>query len=351
VSTVGSTVESTVGSTERQGASPYVIAEAGVNHDGDLAVAHALVDVAAASGADAVKFQTFTPEALVSAGAAVTPYQRRSGVVSSQAEMLAALTLPAGAWAELAAHAAERGVDFLSSPFDPASAALLVRLGVSALKVGSGELTNLPFLAELADSGLPLLVSTGMADLAEVAAAVDTVTGRGAGLSLLHCVSAYPAPVAEANLRAIPAMASRFGVPVGWSDHTETAVTAVAAVALGASLLEKHITTGRDRRGPDHAASMEPDAFTDYVAQVRSAAASLGDGVKRRMPSEEPNAPLVRRSWHAVRDLPAGTAVAAGDVVALRPETGVPASVDVTGRVLRTDVAAGAPVLAEDLAP
>ncbi|NHC14604.1 N-acetylneuraminate synthase family protein [Motilibacter deserti] len=328
---------------------PYVIAEAGVNHDGDLGVAHELIDVAVAAGADAVKFQTFDPDALVAAGADVTPYQRRSGVTTGQRDMLAALALPATAWSELAKHAEQVGISFLSSPFDAASARLLVDLGVGMLKVGSGELTNLPFLAELATAGLPLLLSTGMATEDEVADALAAV-GTAVPVSLLHCVSAYPAPFEDANLRVIPRMQERFGVPVGWSDHTEGTVTAVAAVALGASLLEKHITTDRTRTGPDHAASMEPAVFTQYVADVRAAAGSLGDGQKRRMPSEQANAPLVRRSWHAAVDLAPGAVLSASDVVALRPETGIPPTMSLVGRQVARPVPAGQPVRPEDLA-
>ncbi|HEX2163260.1 MAG TPA: N-acetylneuraminate synthase family protein [Thermoanaerobaculia bacterium] len=324
-----------------------VIAEAGVNHDGDPALAHRLVDVAAAAGADAVKFQTFRPEGLVSDEAAAAPYQRRSGAVS-QREMLARLTLPESAWAELAAHAGERGLLFLSTAFDLASLDLLLAVGVSALKAPSGELDNLPFLAELARRGLPLLVSTGMGTLDEVAAAVDAAAAAP-GLALLHCVTAYPAPVEESNLLAIPAMAGRFGVPVGWSDHTEGSVTAVAAVALGAAVLEKHFTTDRRRPGPDHAASAEPDELAAYVAAVRAAEASLGDGIKRPVPSERENLRFARRSHHAARELAPGETIAAADVALLRPADGLPPAAKVVGRVVARPVAAGRPLCAEDL--
>lgn len=326
----------------------YVIAEAGVNHDGDPSVAHELIDAAVAAGADAVKFQTFEPDALVSAAAGVTPYQRRSGVTTSQRDMLAALALPARAWPELAQHAGEAGIDFMSSPFDQQSAEMLVDLGVRRLKVGSGELTNLPFLRSLASLGLPLILSTGMATLPEVQAAVQAA-GTAVPVSVLHCVSAYPAPLDEANLRTIPRMREALGVPVGWSDHTTSTVTALVAVALGATLLEKHITTDRRRTGPDHAASMEPADFGRYVSDVRAAESSLGDGEKRRMPSEKANAPLVRRSWHAARDLPAGTLLSTADIVALRPESGIPASADITGRRLSVAVTVGRPLAPEDL--
>ena len=325
-----------------------VIAEAGVNHDGDLALAHRLVDVAAEAGADAVKFQTFDPAQLVSAAASATPYQRERGGAVDQRSLLDALTLPTSAWVELRDHADERGITFLSTPFDLASAHLLVDLGVPALKVSSGELTNTPFLAELASLGVPLLVSTGMGDDDEVDAAV-AACAAAPGLVLFHCVSAYPAPLADCNLRAIPAMAQRHGIPVGWSDHAPGVTSALGAVALGAAVLEKHFTTDRTRPGPDHAASLEPGELADYVQQCRGLAAALGDGRKQRMPSERENAPLVRRSWHAARALAAGEVLAAHDVVLLRPEGGAPPGLDLVGVTVVSAVAAGEPVRLDDL--
>jgi N,N'-diacetyllegionaminate synthase len=325
----------------------FVIAEAGVNHDGDPSRAHRLVDVAAEAGVDAVKFQTFRAAALVSATAAAAPYQRRQGA-ATQRQMLEALALPETAWPELAAHARERGLVFLSTAFDVASLDLLVELGVAALKVPSGELDNLPFLTALAAHGLPLVVSTGLATLDEVAAAV-AATAAAPGIALLHCVTAYPAPVAASNLRAMAAMGERFRVPVGWSDHTEGSVTAVAAVALGASILEKHFTTDRRLPGPDHAASADPAGLAAYVEAVRSAETSLGDGVKRPAEAELENLRFARRSYHAVRELRAGEVVAAEDVDLLRPADGLPPSATVVGRVVARGVAAGSPVRAEDL--
>ncbi len=325
-----------------------VIAEAGVNHDGDPDLAHRLVDVAADSGADAVKFQTFDPDRLVSAAADATPYQRARGAAAGQRSLLASLTLPESVWAELRDHASERGTLFLSTPFDLGSAELLVGLGVPGLKVSSGELTNTPFLRELAALGVPLLVSTGMGSAAEVADAVEACV-EAPGTVLFHCVSAYPAPLEQCNLRAIPQMARAHGLPVGWSDHTTGLTSALGAVALGASVLEKHVTTDRTRSGPDHAASLEPGELTAYVAECRALARALGDGTKRRVPAEEENAHLVRRSWHAVRDLAPGTVLAHDDVVLLRPEGGAAPSEVLVGRSLRTAVGAGAPVRTGDL--
>lgn len=325
-----------------------VIAEAGVNHNGDETLAHELIDVAARSGADAVKFQTFDPALLVSGHAETTPYQRDRGGAQDQQSLLAALTLPTEAWLELRDHAEKLGLVFLSTPFDLGSARLLADLGVAAIKTSSGELTNTPFLRAVADLGLPMLVSTGMGDEEEVAAAVSA-TSAAPSVTLLHCVSAYPAPIAEANLRVIPALASRHGVPVGWSDHTLGATSAIAAVALGATVLEKHVTTDRTLPGPDHAASLEPEELTAYVTAVRDASSGLGDGIKRRMPSEIENATLVRRSWHAAKDLPAGHTLSAEDAVTLRPELGLAPSVAVVGARMLRAVSAGDPITSSDV--
>lgn len=325
-----------------------VIAEAGVNHNGDERMAHELVDVAVRAGADAVKFQTFDPAKLTSVHARTAPYQAHRANVPDQASLLGSLTLPESAWASLRDQALDGGIGFLSTPFDIDSARMLVDLGVESLKVSSGELTNLPFLRALACLGVPLLISTGMGDADEVAAAVDAASSAPA-LTLFHCVSSYPAPADQANLRAIPAMSAAHNVPVGWSDHTLGSTTAIAAVALGATALEKHFTTDKSLPGPDHAASAEPEELAHYVAVAREAHSALGDGVKRRMPAELEIAPLARRSWHAARDLRRGDVIADTDIVALRPELGIVPSVEITGATVRRDVAAGVPITADDL--
>jgi sialic acid synthase SpsE len=303
----------------------FVIAEGGVNHNGDVGLARRLVDAAAAAGADAVKFQTFDPAALAVAGAPTAAYQRAAGVqASDQRAMLERLALPEDAWAELQAHARARGLVFLSTPFDDGSAALLDRLAVPAFKVGSGELTNTPFLARLARYGRPMLVSTGMADMTEVAAAVDAVRSAGdVPLALLHCVSSYPATPADANLRAIETMRRAFGVPAGWSDHTPGIELALAAVAAGASIVEKHLTLDRTMPGPDHRASLEPSAFGAMVEGIRAVGAALGSGIKAPVAAEREVAAVARRSLHWAASLPAGAAVEAGHLAVLRPGTGL----------------------------
>ncbi len=326
-----------------------IIAEAGVNHDGDVTEAHALVDLAADAGADAVKFQTFEPEALVSAEARTARYQTASTEAITQLELLRRYVLPRGAWAELLAHAEERGLAFMSTAFDHASLDLVCELGVTALKLGSGELTNKPLLEDAASRGLPVICSTGMGDEREVVDAVQWLSAAP-HLALMHCVSSYPAPLDQANLLAIPAMRRRFDVPVGWSDHTVGEVSAVAAVALGARILEKHITRDTARPGPDHAASADPESFRCYVESVRQASSTLGDGRKRATAAELENVPVVRRSWHARRDLEVGSPVTADDVALLRPAVGLAPSVDVVGRRLRRPVPSGSPITHEDLA-
>ena len=331
----------------------FVIAEAGVNHDGDPVVAHALVDEAADAGADCVKFQTFDPSALAAADAPTAEYQRAAGVADSdQRAMLTRLALPLDAWPALQAHAAERGIIFLSSPFDAPSADLVDRLGVPAFKVASGELTNIPFLVSLARRGRPLLVSTGMADMLEVAAALDAIADAGdPPVALLHCVSSYPADPADANLRAIATMRTAFGVPVGWSDHTTGLELPLAAVAAGASIIEKHLTLDRRRPGPDHRASLEPAAFRDMVAGIRLVEGALGSGDKIPADAERPIAALARKSLHWGGSLPAGTVVADDDVVAMRPGTGLhPARLrSIVGRTTVRAVRAGSAVDEADL--
>ncbi len=325
----------------------FVIAEAGVNHNGDVGLAHRLIDVAAESGADAVKFQTFQPGSLVAIGAGAAPYQRDRGAATQRA-MLEALVLPEKAWAELASHAAERDLVFLSTAFDSASLDLLIDLGVQALKIPSGELDNVHFIAQTASRGLPVIISTGLGTLEEVAAALRAAA-PAAGVALLHCVTAYPAPTDASNLRAMVTMSDAFGVPVGWSDHTEGYVTAVASVTLGASILEKHFTTDRGLAGPDHAASADPEQFAAYVSAVRAVEAALGDGVKQPAAAEAVNREHARRSYHARRDLQPGTVVQPDDVCLLRPATGLPPASPLVGRVITRHVRAGQALTAEDL--
>ncbi len=334
--------------------SPFVIAEAGVNHNGDARLAVRLVDAAADAGADAVKFQTFRAEALASAGAPKAAYQKKStGGRGSQLEMLRRLELSEDGHRRALARARKRGIAFLSTPFDEKSADFLARLGVKAFKLPSGELTNHPLLARVASKRRPVILSTGMSTLAEVAAAVKVLRRGGVKkLTLLHCVSNYPADPADSNLRAMATMARAFKVPVGWSDHTTGSATAVAAVALGAAVLEKHFTLDKRMKGPDHAMSLEPRELAAFVASVREAASALGDGIKRPVPSEAAIRRVARRSLVLTAALPKGARLRAADLSSKRPGTGIPPSelASVVGRRLRRAVPADRPLTREDLA-
>jgi N-acetylneuraminate synthase/N,N'-diacetyllegionaminate synthase len=325
-----------------------IVAEAGVNHNGSVDRAHQLIALAADCGADAVKFQTFDPRMVVSANASLAPYQQNREGERTQQDMLRRLALRQSAWRELADHALQRGLVFLSTAFDEGSLELLIEVGVSALKVPSGELDNLPFIRRLAECHLPMIISTGLSTLDEVSAAVDAAA-TAPDIALLHCVTAYPAPREASNLLAIRTMRQRFHVPVGWSDHTTGSLTAIAAVAVGASILEKHITVNRNLPGPDHAASESADAFARYVADVRTTERAMGDGCKLPVSAEEENRRSVRRSFHATRELLPGETVGPTDVQLLRPADGLPPSTNVVGRVAARRVLANSPIGEADL--
>lgn len=302
----------------------YVIAEAGVNHNGEMKKALALVDAAVAAGADAVKFQTFSAKRLTAADAPKAAYQKRGGRAGeTQRQMLQKLELSEAQHRVLAKRCRREGIDFLSSPFDEESLELLMRVGVPALKLPSGELTNHPLLRRAAKSGKPLIVSTGMATLAEVASAVRALEPARRRLVLLHCVSAYPAEPAWANLRAIETLAKAFRVPVGWSDHMLGNEVSFAAAARGACVLEKHLTLDRRLPGPDHAASLEPREFAALVAGVRAVESALGDGVKRPVAAEREIAAVARKSVVAARPIPKGARLSAAMLGSNRPPGGI----------------------------
>lgn len=323
-----------------------IIAEAGVNHNGDPSLAMKLVDAAAEAGADAVKFQTFKADKLVLESAPKAEYQTRgTGVEESQLAMLRRLELSEQAHRDLMAQCAKRKLLFLSSPFEEESAELLNRLDVAALKVPSGEITNLPFVERVARFGRPLIVSTGMATESEVAAAVDAICGAGNDqIVLLQCTSAYPADPADVNLRVMQTMAKRFGVPVGYSDHTLGIEIAMAAVALGACVVEKHFTLDRSMPGPDHQVSADPAELTALVRGIRKIESALGDGRKARAESERNTADVARKSLVAVADIPEGAIITAGMIGVKRPGTGLPPAQlnKVIGRRAVKDVKTGA---------
>jgi len=321
----------------------FIIAEAGVNHNGSLDLALRLADAAKASGADAVKFQTFRADLIATRSAHKAPYQERTTAhAESQFEMLQRLELDAAAHRRLIDHCRQIGIQFLSSPFDAQSADLLATMDVPLYKVPSGEITNLPFLQHLARKGRPLILSTGMSTLGEVEEAVNVLQAAGASkLTLLHCVTEYPAPYAEVNLRAMHTLRSAFGLPVGYSDHAPGIDIAIAAVALGAEVIEKHLTLDRSLPGPDHAASLEPSELQQMVVAIRHVEAALGTGIKAPAPCELPNLWVARKSVVAARLLPAGHQLRIGDLDIKRPGNGLAPKLlpELIGRTLRAGLA------------
>jgi N,N'-diacetyllegionaminate synthase len=320
-----------------------IIAEAGVNHNGDLAMARRLVEAAADAGADLVKFQTFAADRLVTRDAAMAEYQSAAtGASEPQHAMLRRLELDRSAHEMLIAHCRELGIGFFSTAFDEASIDLLVELGLERFKVPSGELTNLPYLRHIARQRKPVILSTGMASLGEIEAALDALVAEGAvreEITVLHCNTEYPTPMVDVNLRAMLGIREAFRVPVGYSDHTRGIEVAVAAVALGATIIEKHLTLDRTLPGPDHQASLEPPEFKAMVSAIRNIESALGDGLKRPSPSEAKNIPVARKSLVAARAIRAGEIFDAGNVTVKRPGTGLsPMRWDeVMGRKARRD--------------
>jgi N,N'-diacetyllegionaminate synthase len=303
----------------------YIIAEAGVNHNGDLEIAKKLIDAAVEAGADAVKFQSFKAEELASSHAEKAEYQLVStGGRGSQLDMLRQLELDHTAHQVLFEHCRKKRICFLSTPFDSDSVDMLESLGVSLFKIGSGDLTNIPLLRYLARKEKPLILSTGMSNLHEVQDALDTIYAEGnKNVTLLHCVSEYPAPIDQVNLLAMVTMKNHFKVEVGFSDHTLGIEAALAAVALGASVIEKHLTLSREMNGPDHRASLEPLEMKQLVKSIKNVSAALGNGVKQPAPCEVRNIDVARRSLFAAVDIPAGEIIREDKVKCKRPGTGI----------------------------
>lgn len=326
------------------------IAEAGVNHNGSLDRALAMVEAAAKAGADAIKFQTFSAEKLVSPLARKADYQARETGEGGQFEMLKALELSEDDHRALFARCAEAGIEFMSTPFDSEAVDFLVALGMKRLKVPSGEITNIPFLKHLAAKRLPVILSTGMADMDEIDEAAALFDP--AQLTILHCTSNYPASPADVNLRAMASIATHTGLPVGYSDHTLGLAVSTAAVAMGAVVIEKHFTLDRGLSGPDHSASLEPEELAALLRQVRDVEAALGSEIKAPTASELPVRDVARRSVCMTRDLAAGEGISADDLVLLRPGTGIaPKHLDeLPGRTLSRAIAAGTPLQWDDLA-
>lgn len=303
----------------------YIIAEVGVNHNGDINLAHKMIDVAKEAGADAVKFQTYKTDALITANTKKADYQTCTTGNGSQDEMLRRLELPYEVFAELSKHCREVGVDFMSTAFDSESLEVVSKLDPVCLKWPSGELTNTLLLRQAAQYNLPILLSTGMGTITEISAALDLLAQYSINdIAILQCVSNYPAAIEEQNLRVLPNMAAMFGKPTGFSDHTEGPYAALAARALGMSVLEKHFTLDRSMEGPDHRASIEPLEFNQMVTVLRKVEKGLGDGIKRRLASECNVMAVARKSLVYLRDMHAGHVLSLQDMTAKRPGTGLP---------------------------
>ncbi len=305
-----------------------IIAEAGVNHNGDPEIAKQLVDVAVDAGADIVKFQTFRAEKLVSMEAQKADYQLKTVQNGDrrQFDMLKKLEIDQETHEMLIDYCRDREIEFLSTAFDIDSIALLNRLGLKRIKIPSGEITNLPYLKKAGSLGKPVIISTGMSDLGEVEDALDILLETGLRrdkITVLHCNTEYPTPYGDVNLRAMQAMASAFDVSIGYSDHTLGIEVPIAAVAMGASVIEKHFTLSRDMEGPDHKASLEPFELKMMVQSIRNIEKALGTGIKKPTPSEMRNINIARKSIHLVRSLKAGDRICEDDLIMLRPGDGI----------------------------
>lgn len=336
--------------------SVFIIAEAGVNHNGDADRALAMVDAARSAGADAVKFQTFSADKLAAPGAEKADYQKRETGEGGQHAMLKALEMSEDLHHRLIIRCREVGVEFMSTPFDEEAADFLVTGGMARIKVPSGEIVNHPFLRHLASLDRPLIVSTGMATMDEIVDAVAVIADTRARMGLarpmaevvtiLHCTSNYPAAPSDVNLRAMRSIGEVTGLPIGYSDHTLGLAVSTAAVALGASVIEKHFTLDATLPGPDHRASLTVPQLMDLVRQIRDVEAALGSSVKAPTEAELPVRAVARRSVMARHAMPAGHVLTAADLILLRPASGIaPRHLDaLPGRVLTADIGAGQPL-------
>ncbi|WP_455272844.1 N-acetylneuraminate synthase family protein [Rhizobium herbae] len=330
----------------------FIIAEIGVNHNGDPELAAKMVSAARTAGADAVKFQTFQADQLVVRATPTAAYQKANTNQTDQHAMLKALELDEAAHVRILEQCRAEGIIFLSSPFDLESIDMLDRLGVPAFKVPSPDCVSQSYLSHMGSKRRPVILSTGMCDVEEVAFGVETLRKAGSeDIALLHCTSCYPAPFEELHLRVIPTLSEVTGLPVGYSDHSDGIAVSIASVALGACIIEKHMTLDRNLPGPDHKASLEPDEFAAMVSGIRGVEKALGSTVKAPQPCEISARQLGRRSVAVRRDLPAGHKLTADDLILLRPGTGLPPRMEslLAGRTLGQPVAANTLITLEDL--
>jgi N-acetylneuraminate synthase len=306
--------------------SVYIIAEAGVNHNGEIAIAHQLIDSAKNAGADAVKFQTFTAETLVTRTADMADYQKASVTKQkTQFDMLKSLELKPEDYPGLKEHANQLGIEFLSTPFDCTTADFLEPF-VSIYKIGSSDTDNYPFLSYLAKKKKPIILSTGMSTIEEIDRAVKTITPINPHLSLLHCTTSYPCPFSQVNLSVIPMLSHRYNLPIGFSDHTEGIEAAVAAVGLGAQIIEKHFTLSKKMDGPDHKASLEPVELSNLVQSIRNVSEAIGSAQKTLQPNEIDIRKIARKSIVYLRDMFKNDILTEKDIIIKRPGTGIPPS-------------------------
>jgi len=323
----------------------FIIAEAGVNHNGDVNMAKKLIDAAGEAGADAIKFQTFKAKEVVVPGAEKAGYQKETTrPEESQFEMIKELELSERDFEDLFSYALEKEIVFLSSSFDRGSVDLLDRLGVPAFKIASGEINNFPFLKYIAARGKPVILSTGMSTLKEVEDALNAIRNEGMKeIILLHCVSCYPARIEDTNLRAMETLRQAFELPVGFSDHSSGIIVPVAAVALGACVIEKHFTLDKNLPGPDHRASLEPGELKEMIRAIRDVEKALGDGVKRPAAEEEDTKKVARRSIVARVDIPEGAIITLDMLDIRRPGTGIePKNLDmVIGKRAKREIKSG----------
>ncbi len=304
--------------------SVYIIAEAGVNHNGSFEVACKLVEAAKASGVDCIKFQTFKSQNLVSNNAQKAEYQKETTGDGSQIDMLKKLELSHDEFIALKNYCDRIGISFLSTPFDFDSIDFLNSIDMPFWKIPSGEVTNYPYLLALAKTGKPVIMSTGMCEMTEIEAAIKILKKNGTTeIKLLHCNTEYPTPFVDVNLKAMQTMRDAFGVDVGYSDHTKGIEVPIAAVALGATVIEKHFTLDRNMEGPDHKASLEPDELTAMVSSIRHIEQALGSGEKVPSPSEKKNIPIARKSIVAKKSIRAGEKLTETNITVKRPGTGI----------------------------
>ncbi|MDE6577294.1 MAG: N-acetylneuraminate synthase [Muribaculaceae bacterium] len=303
-----------------------IIAEAGVNHNGSVELACQLIDAAAAAGADYVKFQTFKAENLVTRTVGAAEYQKRNCKADSQFDMLKKLELRFDQFTYLAAYCRERNIGFLSTPFDQESTLFLASLGMDFMKVPSGEITNLPYLRQIASTGIPPIISTGMSSLTDVEKALEVFLKSGFkrdDIILLHCTTQYPTPFRDVNLKAMQTLREAFKTPVGYSDHTRGIEIPLAAVAMGAKVIEKHFTLDRDMEGPDHKASLNPEELSEMVTSVRHIEMALGNGIKEIAPSERENMTAARKSIVAACQIKKGEVFTEKNLTVKRPGNGI----------------------------